>query len=312
MTIVNNNRASDYQFETFSDLVSAGEYGGGLSASLRRKFGNLPPELMILLMRILEDGQINGGPDGDDTKDIAKLKKEACISDAELHQINSAFQGFLSNWSENHGSVEAYMSILGLDELGDETLKAQIAQMLMDGYVTSDEALKLAELGVIDKAEADAFAESANWVMADGNKPVSGLSKEAKEYMFGVGITGQYSFGDTMLMLMLLMMQLFQKRIEDMSGAVAEAQLQADVSAAKYRAHLANAPSDRESDEYAKWSQDKEAMKMDMDHDDDEVQQLMAELKRLMDKYDTLEKMFQGILDQIGASERAMAQKMDS
>ncbi|MEQ9500092.1 MAG: hypothetical protein RIT81_24670 [Deltaproteobacteria bacterium] len=312
MTIVNNNRASDFQFETFSDLVGAGEYGGGLSAALRRKFGNLPPELMILLMRILEDGQINGGPDGDDTKDIAKLKKEACISTAELHQINSAFQGFLSNWSEGHGSVEAYMSILGLDELQDETLKAQIAQMLMDGYVTSDEAMKLADLGVIDKADADAFAESANWVMADGNKPTSSLSREAKEYMFGIGITGQYSFGDTMLMLMLLMMQLFQKRIEDMSSAVAEAQLKADVSAAKYRALLANAPADRESDDYAAWSREKEALKMDMDHDDDEVQQLMAELKRVMDKYDTLEKMFQGILDQIGASERAMAQKMDS
>lgn len=300
------NNATDFQMETFAQLLEDGGIGG-VSGALKRKLGNLPPHLLLLLMQVIQDGSVDFGG-----KDADAIKKLNCagLSNNDLVQINASLQAFLSGWTVDRGEVESFLATLGFSKVDPSTM-AELSQMFMDGTLDANEAERMVELGLITADEVEGVIEATNFVLADGNMNISDVSTEGLTHLQEMGIIGNYSFGDVMLMLLILMMGLFQKRIESMSHEIAQQQIATDAADYKYRQHLNDVPEDKESPEYKAWSEEKERLKLDMDQADDEVEQMIAEMKRIMDKYDTLEKMLQGILDQIGQMERAMAQGMN-
>lgn len=307
-TTVNRNHATDFQFDVFAQLVADDGAGRGLSAALKKKLGNLPPHLMMILMQTLQDGALDLA--GDDASSARRLAREGGMNASDLQSLHSTFQEFLGDWRVDDGAVERFIATLGFGDV-DASKRAELAKMLMDGALDSAEADRMSALGLIDEDDITGMQQAANYIIADGNTPVSKVGLEGMKTLRDIGVARTFSFGDTMLFILILMMQLFQKRIEEMSGDIATVQTGADAAAHKYRQHLDLAPADKTSDAYKTWSEDKEALRLDMDQTDDEVEQMIAEMKRTVDKYDTLEKMLQGILDQIGQMERAMAQGMN-
>ncbi len=285
------NNATDFQMETFAQLVSDGGIRG-ISSALKKKLANLPPHLLVLLMQVIQDGVVDAGG-----KDSDAMKKLHCagLNPEDVRNLNASLQAFLGGWTVDKGEVESFLSALGFSQL-DPAKMAEVAEMFMDGSLTKNEAERMKELGLFGENDSiDGIVEATNFILANGEMNVSDVSTEGLTQLQEMGIIGNYSFGDVMLLLLILMMGLFQKRIETMSQEIANQQLATDVADHKYRTHLNDVPEDKTSNDYKLWSEEKERLKMDMDREDDEVEQMIAEMKRVMDKYDTLEKMLQGI-----------------
>lgn len=326
--------------QTNGDIASTSQinnwiHSQGGSARLRhlkRKMANLPPELLMLLMEIIKDGDV----DAQDSGRVDRLRKECCKrgidfgKESDLAFLAQELHAYAQGWDLSEDNVNFLLEQLGLQDVtaaedskaSTQQLQAMITNALKDGALRQEEIRKINDAfdperrsALIPASSEEEVAtlmggidEAEELLRAGGDQFMSSLSTEGLKRLQKFASKGHFSVGDAMLLLMLLVLGIMQKRLQGMSQALVDKQVAAGEAQQRYQDHLAGAPTDKKSDAYKDWMNQKEDLKMQMDDADDEVQQMVAELKRLTDKYDMLQQMFQGLITKFGQMESRAAQ----